>query len=88
MQTTIEETYGSPSENIQQSSETGTPNEAQEECDEENVDALLRTPDITINAFGTLDWEEGWPQIPRKWLEKDVTEKASNSNIINKAFGR
>jgi hypothetical protein len=32
--------------------------------------------------------EEGWPQIPIKWSEEDVTKKASNSNIANEAFGR
>jgi hypothetical protein len=28
----------------------------QEKRDEKNVDALLITPEATINAFGTLDW--------------------------------
>ncbi len=34
----------SPNENIQQSTKIGTPNEAKEEGDERNVDALLKTP--------------------------------------------
>jgi hypothetical protein len=35
----------------------------QKEHDEGNVDALLRTPKITVNVFGTLNWvmEKGWP---------------------------
>jgi hypothetical protein len=28
----------------------------QKECDERNVDALLRTPKTTLNVFGTFDW--------------------------------
>ncbi len=61
--TTVEETNGSPNENTQQSIEIGRPNEAQKKRDEKNVDALLRTPNTTINVFGTLNWvmEKGWP---------------------------
>jgi hypothetical protein len=40
----MKETNGSPSEKTQQSTKTRTPNEVQEEGDERNVDALLRTP--------------------------------------------
>jgi hypothetical protein len=90
MQTTIEETNGSPSEDIQQSTKTRTPNETQEERDEGNVDAMLKTLDAIVNVFGTLDWvtKEGWPQIPKKQLEKDGTKKTSSSNVADKAFGR
>ncbi len=54
---------GSPNENTQQSTEIGTPNEVQKEHDEGNVDALLRTPKIIVNAFGTFNWvtKKGWP---------------------------
>jgi len=47
---------GSPNENTQQSTEIGTPNKMQEHHDERNVDALLKTPKATINAFVTFDW--------------------------------
>jgi hypothetical protein len=36
--------YSSPSENPQQSTKIGTPNKAQEEGDEGNVNAWLKTP--------------------------------------------
>jgi hypothetical protein len=51
---------------------------------------LLRTPKAIVNAFGTFDWviEEGWPPIPRKWLEENVTKEANSSIIVNEAFGR
>jgi len=55
MQTTIEETNGSPNKNTQQSTEIGTPNKTQENRDEENVDALLKTPKAIVNAFGTFN---------------------------------
>jgi len=63
----VEETNGSPNENTQQSTKTRTPNEAQKECDEGNVDALLRIPQTIVNVFGTFNWvtEEGWPHIPK-----------------------
>jgi hypothetical protein len=90
VQTTIEETNGSPNENTQQSTKTRTPNETQEERDEGNVDAMLKTLDAIVNVFGTLDWvtKKGWPQIPRKQLEEDGTKKTSSSNVADKAFGR
>ncbi len=55
-QTIVKKTNGSPNEDTQQSIETGTPNETQEERDEGNVDTLLKTPEATINVFGTFNW--------------------------------
>jgi hypothetical protein len=57
------ETNGSPNENIRQSTQIGTTNEAQEESNERNVDALLRTLKVIINVFRTFNWvtKERWP---------------------------
>ncbi len=55
VQMTTKETNGSPSENTQQFIEIGTPNEAQEEGDERNVDTSLRILKAIVNVFGTLD---------------------------------
>jgi hypothetical protein len=52
---TTEKTTSSPSEDTQQSTEIGTTNEVQEEGDERNVDASLKTPEATINVFRMLD---------------------------------
>jgi hypothetical protein len=62
----------------------------QEEGDEGNVDALLRTLKAIINVFKTLDWvmEKGWSHIPRKWSKEDAINEASNSNIVNKVSGK
>jgi hypothetical protein len=87
---TVEKTIGSPSENTQRSSKNRTPNEVQEECDERNVNALLKTPHATFNVFGTFDsvTKKGWPHIPRIWLEEDAIEKANSNNITNEICGR
>ncbi len=68
VQTTTFLKNGSPSENTQQCTKIGRPNEAQEEGDEGNVNALLKTPQATINVFKTFDWvtKEGWPCMPKK----------------------
>jgi hypothetical protein len=86
----VEKTTNSPSEDIQQSTKTKTPNEMQEEDDERNVDASLKTPEFTINVFKMLNWfmEKRWPHIPRKWLEEDAIEEANNSNTTIEVFGR
>ncbi len=86
----VEETNGSPSENIQQSTKTRTPNKMQEEGDEGNVDASLKIPEATVSVYKMLDWviEGGWLHIPRKRSKEDATEEANNSNIVNKVFGR
>jgi hypothetical protein len=65
------------SENTQQSIETGTPNKTQEEGDEGNVDALLKTLEDIVNVFKMFDWvmEKGHLCILRKWLEEDVIKK-------------
>jgi hypothetical protein len=51
---------------------------------------LFKTPKAIVNAFGTFNWviEEGWLQIPRKWLEENVIKEANSSNAANEAFGR
>jgi hypothetical protein len=54
-QMTTKKTTNWPSENIQQSTKTGTPNKVQEQGDERNVDASLKTPKATINVFRMLD---------------------------------
>jgi hypothetical protein len=68
MQKTTKKMNGSPNEDTQQSTKTRTPNKTQEECDERNVDALLKIPKAIVNVFGTLDWviEEGWQRILKK----------------------
>jgi hypothetical protein len=85
---TAEKTNGSPSEDIQQLIKIEKPNEAQEEGDERNVNASLRTQEAIVNAFGMFDWvtEEGWLHIPRKRLEEDVIEEANNGNIANEVY--
>ncbi len=87
VQMTIKKTTSSPNEDIQQSTKTGTPNEVQEEGDERNVDALLKT---TINVFRMFDWftKKGQPHILRKWSKEDATKEASSSNTTNKLSGR
>jgi hypothetical protein len=89
VQTIVEETNGSPGEDTHQFTTNGTPNNTQE-LDEGNVDTLLRTLEVIVNVFETLDWviEEGWPQIPKKWLEEEVTKEVNSNNTANEAFGR
>ncbi len=55
VQMMAEKTNGSPSEDIQQFIKIGKPNEAQEEGDERNVDASLRTQEAIVNVFGMFD---------------------------------
>ncbi len=83
-----EKTNGSPSEDIQQFIKIGKPNEAQEEGDEKNVDASLRTQEAIVNVFGMFDQvtEEGWLHIPRKRLEEDAIEEANNGNIASEVY--
>jgi hypothetical protein len=83
-------TTNSPNENTQQSTGTKTPKETQEEGDERNVDASLRTPKVIVNVFRMFNWfmEERWLCIPRKRLEEDVTEEANINNTTNKVSGR
>ncbi len=52
----VEEKNGSPSEDIQQSTKTRTPNKMQEEGDEGNVDASLKIPKATVSVYKMLDW--------------------------------
>jgi hypothetical protein len=46
---------------------------------------LLRTPEATINVFGTFDWvtKEAWLPIPRKQSEKDVTKELNLTKVIS-----
>ncbi len=76
------------SEDTQQSIETGTPNETQEEGDEGNVDALLKTLKDIVNVFKMFDWvmENNHLRIPIKWLEEDAIKKANSSNTTNKVL--
>jgi hypothetical protein len=86
----IEKKNDTSSENTQQSIETGTPNKTQEEGDEGNVDALLKTLEDIVNVFKMFDWvmEKGHLCILRKWLEEDVIKKTNSSNTINKVLER
>lgn len=85
-QTIVKKTNGSLNKDTQQSIEIGTLNKTQEEHDEGNVDTLLKIPKVTINVFGTFDWvtKKGWPQIPRKRSEEDVTKKLAIATQLMK----
>ncbi len=82
-QTMVEKPIGSPSEDTQQSSQFGSPNEVQENTNVKLEATLFSTPKITMNVFGMLDWltKKGWPQILKQQL--GVVEEVNNNNVIN-----
>jgi hypothetical protein len=55
-QTMVEKPIGSPSEDTQQSTQFGSPNEMQENANVKLETTLFNTPKITMNVFGMLDW--------------------------------
>jgi hypothetical protein len=55
-QTMVEKPVGSPSEDTQQSTQFGSPNEMQENANVKLETTLFSIPKITMNVFGMLDW--------------------------------
>jgi hypothetical protein len=55
-QTMVEKPIGSPSEDTQQSTQFGSPNEVQKNTDVKLEATLCSIPKIIMNVFGTLHW--------------------------------
>jgi len=89
VQTMVEKPIGSPSEDTQQFTQFGSPNEVQENADVKLEATLFSTPKITMNVFGTLYWltNKGWPQKLKQRLE-EMVEEASSSNVTNEPLER
>ncbi len=77
VQTDVEEVNGSTSDEIQQSTQMGSPNV---DHNYQKPTEELNTLENIINAFGTIDWvtKKRWPQIQKQQADKKLVRTLSD----------